>query len=81
MNSNKKLCCCDDCSSKSNGEGKYMYIKTWNRHKKKMDLFNELEDNLDSDNDSLMSTDDEKMKSIMMVFKEITFYHSQVFYA
>ena len=62
MNSNKRLCCCDDCSSKSNGEGKYMYIKTWNRHKKKMDLFNELEDNLDSDNDSLMFTDDEKME-------------------
>jgi len=27
-----------------------------------MDLFNELEDNLDSDNDSLMFTDDEKME-------------------
>jgi len=45
MNSNKKLCRCDDCSSKSNGEGKYVCIKTWNRHKKKTDLFKELEDN------------------------------------
>ena len=43
-------------------KGNMCVLKHGTDIKKKMDLFNELEDNLDSDDDSLMSTDDEKME-------------------
>ena len=42
MNSNKKLCRCDDCFNKSNGEGRYVHATTWNRHQKNKNLFEEI---------------------------------------
>jgi hypothetical protein len=61
MNSNKKLCCCNYCLNKSNSEGIYVTVRTWNRHQKDKNLFEELE-NDSSSIDSLMSVDDKEIE-------------------
>jgi hypothetical protein len=58
MSANKKLCCCDDCLNKSDGQGKYVHHTTWSRHQKKKSLFEELENDIDDD-DFLISVDNE----------------------
>jgi hypothetical protein len=51
MSSDKKLCNCVDCLNKSNGKGRYIHNKTWNRHKKNSNINQELEHDLNSDSE------------------------------
>ena len=63
MSNNKRLCCCINCLSKSNGEGKYLHIKTWSKHKKNSNINQELEDNLDSDSEITSNSDASSLMS------------------
>lgn len=57
MSNNKRLCCCINCLNKSNGEGKYLHITTWNKHKRNSNINQELEDNPDSDSGITSNSD------------------------